>query len=89
MNFLDIKLNPNSLLFSERERESSKSSREGDGAMVLCKLSVPGRPTNLDKSRARAYCARSMCGWGLFEYFFSRLSFFFSFSLFGTRSDID
>ena len=43
-------MNPNSLLFSqrererrererERERESSKSSREGDGAMVLCKLS--------------------------------------------------
>ena len=33
MNFLDIKVNPNSLLFSERERErereSSKSSREG------------------------------------------------------------
>ena len=25
--------------------------------MVLGKLSVPGRPTNLDNSRARAYCA--------------------------------
>ena len=27
--------------------------------------SVPGRPTNLDKSRARAYCACSKCGLGL------------------------
>ena len=25
--------------------------------MVLCKLPVPGRPTNLNYSRARAYCA--------------------------------
>ena len=30
--------------------------------MVLGKLLVPGRPTNLDNSRARAYCACSMCG---------------------------
>ena len=49
--------------------------------MVLCKLPVSGRPTNLDSSRARAYCAGSMCGWGLFGHFFSRLSFLFSFSL--------
>ena len=27
------------------------------GAMVLGKLPEPGRPTNLDWSRARAYCA--------------------------------
>ena len=32
--------------------------------MVLDKLPVPGRPTNLDDSRARAYCAYSRCGWG-------------------------
>ena len=51
------------------------------GAMVLGKLPVPGRPANLDYSRARAYCACSGCGWGLFGYFFSRLSFLFSFSL--------
>ena len=38
-------------------------------------------PTYLDKSRARAYCSRSRCGWGLFGHFFSRLSFHFSFSL--------
>ena len=51
------------------------------GAMVLGKLPVPGRPTNLDNSRARAYCACSGCGWGLFGHFFSHLSFLFSFSL--------
>ena len=30
--------------------------------MVLGKLPGPGRPTNLDQSRARAYCAYSRCG---------------------------
>ena len=44
--------------------------------MVLGKLLVPARPTNLDNSRARAYCACSRCGWGLFGHFFSHLSFF-------------
>ena len=51
------------------------------GAMVLGKLPVLGRPTNLDSSRARAYCTCSRCGWGLFGHFFSCLSFLFSFSL--------
>ena len=37
--------------------------------MVLGKLPVPVRPTNLDHSRARAYCACSGCGWGLFGIF--------------------
>ena len=32
------------------------------GAKVLGKLSVPGRSTSLDDSRARAYCACSRCG---------------------------
>ena len=49
--------------------------------MVLGKLPVPGRPANLDKSRARACCAGSRCGCGLFGHFFSHLSFLFSFSL--------
>ena len=49
--------------------------------MVLGTLTVPGHPTNLDFSRARAYCACSRCEWGLFGYFFSHLSFLFSFSL--------
>ena len=51
------------------------------GAMVLGKLPVPGRPTNLDCSRARAYCACSRCGLGLFGHFFFRLSILFCFSL--------
>ena len=33
-------------------------------------LSVPGRPVSLDNGRARAYCACSRCGWGLFGFFF-------------------
>ena len=37
--------------------------------MVLGKLPVPGRPTFLDDCRARAYCACSGCGWGLFGHF--------------------
>ena len=45
--------------------------------MVLGKLPVLGSPTNLDLSRARAFCACSRCGWGLFGHFFSRLSFLF------------
>ena len=49
--------------------------------MVLRKLPVPGRPTNMDYSMARAYCACSRCGWGLFGHFFSHLSFLSSFSL--------
>ena len=49
--------------------------------MVLGKLPVPERPTNFDYSRVRAYCAYSMCGWGLFGHFYSRLLFLFSFSL--------
>ena len=38
--------------------------------MVLGKLTVPGRPANLDYGRARAYYACSRCGWGLFGHFF-------------------
>ena len=49
--------------------------------MVLDKLPVPRRPTNLDYSRAGGCCACSGCGWGLFGHFFSRLSFLFSLSL--------
>ena len=59
----------------------SSSRGWSGGAMVLGKLPVPGRPANLDYSRARAYWACSGCGRGLFGHFFSRLSFLFSFSL--------
>ena len=44
-----------------------------DGAMVLGKLLVPGRPSNLDYRRARACCTCSRCGWGFFRHFFSHL----------------
>ena len=47
------------------------------GAMVLGKLPVPGGPTNLDYSRARAYCACSRCGWGCLDIF--SLIYHFSF----------
>ena len=59
-----------------------KLKREwSSGAKVLGKLPVPGRPTHLDCSRTRAYCACSRCGWGLFGHFFSHLSLLHSFSL--------
>ena len=48
--------------------------------MVLGKLPVPGRPINLDYSRARAYCACSRCGWGCLN-IFSLIYHFSSFSL--------
>ena len=50
---------------------------------MLGKLPVPGRPTNLDYSRARAYCACSRCGGGgrCLDIFFSHLSLLFSFTL--------
>ena len=38
--------------------------------MVLGKIPVPGRSTYFENSRARAYCAYSRCGWGLFGHFF-------------------
>ena len=49
-----------------------------DGAGLT---SSAGASYNLDYSRARAYCACSRCGWGLFGHFYSHLSFLFSFSL--------
>ena len=57
--------------------------------MVPGKLLVPGRPTNLDHSRAMAYRACSRCGWGYSDIFLaSKISLFFlPFS--GRRPDID
>ena len=48
--------------------------------MVLGKLPVPGRPTNLDNSRTKAYCAFSRCGRGGLD-IFSLIYHFSSFSL--------
>ena len=58
--------------------------------MVLGKLPVPGRPTNLDYSRARAYCACSRCGWGfVWTFFLSSIISLFFLPLSGSRSEID
>ena len=46
--------------------------------MVGCFGFMPGRPTTLDDSRARAYCACNRCGWGVCLDFFS-LIYLFSF----------
>ena len=46
------------------------NARSG-GAEVLGKVSVPGRPTKLDNSKARALCACIRYGRGLFGHFFS------------------
>ena len=53
------------------------------------KLPVPGRPTNLDLSRARAYCACSWCGLCCFDIFLSSVISLFFLPLFGRRPDID
>ena len=57
--------------------------------MVLGTLPVPGRPTNLDYGRARAYYACSRCGWGLFDFFLSSIISGFFLPLSGRRPDID
>ena len=48
---------------------------------MLGKLPVPGHSTNLDYGRARAYCACSRCGSGLFGHFFLSSITLFTFSL--------
>ena len=49
--------------------------------MVLGKLPVLGRPTNLNCSRARAYRACSRCGWGMLGHFLSSIISLFFLSL--------
>ena len=56
--------------------------------MVLGKLPVPGRPTNLDESRARAYGACR--GWGVvWTFLFSSILSLLFLPLSGRRPDID
>ena len=72
-------------------RRTYKQSRGwSGGAKVRGKLPVPGRPINLDYSRARAYCACSRCGWGLFGHFsLSSTTSVFFLPLSGRRPDLD
>ena len=58
-------------------------------AMMLGKLPVPGRPTNLDNNRARTYCACSRCGGGCWTFLLSSFFSLFFLSLSGRRPDID
>ena len=79
--FIEFPESKRLIIFTERERERERESRRSPvvgrvvrgSAMVLGKLSVPGRPANLDDSRTRAYCAYSRCGLGLFGHFFFSL----------------
>ena len=48
---------------------------------MLGQLPVPGRPSNFADTKARAYCACSGCELGLFNHFYSHLSFLSNFSL--------
>ena len=58
--------------------------------MVLGKLPVPGRPTNLDKSKTGAFCACGGCGWWLYgQFFLSSIISLFFLPLSGRRTDID
>ena len=68
-------------MIDERKNENTKALSGWVVQRCWGKFQVRGRPTNLDYSRARAYCACSRCGLGLFGHFFSDLSLLFSFSL--------
>ena len=58
--------------------------------MVLGKLPVLRRPTYLDLSRARAYCACNRCGSGVvWTFFLSSVISLFFLPLSGRRPDID
>ena len=59
--------------------------------MVLGKLPLPGRPTNLDysRTRARAYCACRRGGWACLDIFLSSIISCFFLPLSGRRPDID
>ena len=56
---IQISRTPGHRKFAQHHRTSRPPP---GGAMVLSKLPVLGRPTNLDKSMTRAYCSGSR-GW--------------------------
>ena len=57
--------------------------------MVLGKLSVRGRSTYFDYSRARAYCAYSRCGGVVWTILLSSVTSLFFFPPSGRRPDIN
>ena len=59
------------------------------GAMVLGKLSVPGRPTKLDCSRTRASVLAVGANGSCLDICFSHMSFLIFLCLSGSRPDID
>ena len=60
-----------SIIYSRSHFLMSSIFSAGEGDRVgRCNCAVVGRPTNFDNSRARAYCACSRCGLGLFRHFF-------------------
>ena len=65
-------------------KQPTKLPLSGGGRVVRWSrvTSSAGVSYNLDDTTARAYCASSRCGWGLFEYFYSHLSLLSPFSLF-------
>ena len=99
LNLPDTKVNPNCLLFHrarerdrQRERENRRSPVVRGGREVRwCLENIQHRSVQLiwiiegQGSFALAVGA----GGGRLDIFFSRLSFLFSFSLFGRRPDID
>ena len=70
--------------FSSTTKNRKKLCLIGGGGRVVrwCWLNFQCRGVlQFGYSRARAYCARSRCGWGSFGHFYSHLSFLSSFSL--------
>ena len=57
--------------------------------MMLAILSVPGRPTDLDESRARVNCACSRCGWGCLDISLPTIFSLFFLPLSGRWPNID
>ena len=90
----DLTSNRSKLLFDARplvKAKVLKSAYSADGRklvkvfadkryLIQNELTLIDRPDQ-SVGAARAYCACSGCGWGLFGHFYSRLSFLCSFSL--------
>ena len=100
LNFLDTKVNPNSLLFPQRERERGggggeirQSSREvgrgGRQVVRWCWINFQCRGVPLIWIIVGPLMLAVGAGWGCLDIFFSRLSFLVFFSLSQRWADID